>query len=230
VIDSDEVERFAVHLPISKNAKAIAGRGTRHSAALGISECSDAFTIVVSEERGVVSVAESGKLREVATAADLKRRLDTFLHSIHPSTPEPLWRRIVIQHGRLKLLAIAIATLAWFVLAYDPHTVQRTFVVQIEYRNVPADLLLDENAPDEARLTLTGSERNFRFLEPGTLKITLDLTDVSPGFQQFPLTESNIRLPPNLSAYRIEPRVVDLLLLKQPAVEQPTGDKPGGNE
>ncbi len=79
VLDQDRIEQFAAHLPISRNSQEIAGRGTRHSAALGLSECSDSLTIVVSEERGVVSVAESGDLSEIATATDLEQRLKDFL-------------------------------------------------------------------------------------------------------------------------------------------------------
>ena len=52
--------------------------GTRHRAALGISEVSDAVTIVVSEETGKVSVTQGGKLRHDITAEQLAK----LLHSI----------------------------------------------------------------------------------------------------------------------------------------------------
>ena len=225
IIDDGRIEQFAAHLPISKNTKRIAGRGTRHSAALGLSERSDALTMVVSEERGVVSVAESGKLREMATAAELKRRLEEFLSATFPSTTQPPWKRLVTQHGRLKILAVVVAIFAWFALAYDPHTIQRTFAVQVEYRSLPDSLILDERAPNDARVTLSGLERNFRFLEPSSLKITLDLGDVRAGTQDFPITESNIRIPANLSPYRIEPRVIRLYFEERPP-DRPAGEQP----
>ncbi|MDA1054452.1 MAG: diadenylate cyclase [Planctomycetota bacterium] len=217
IMDNSRIEQFAAHLPISKNTKEIAGRGTRHSAGLGLSECSDSLTIVVSEERGVVSVAEAGTLTEMATADDLKRHLKKFLSAKFPHVTQPFWERFLIQHGLLKILALAIAIVAWFVLAYDPHTIQRTFVVPIEYRNLARGLVLDETAPNEARVTLSGSERNFRFLEPGSLKVTLDLTDARAGYQEFPITDRNIRLPTNLAPYRIEPRFIRLYLREQPS-------------
>ena len=210
VIERDRVAQFAAHLPISKNTEVIAGRGTRHSAALGLAECSDALTIVVSEERGVVSVAEAGELTEMSTASDLMKRLQRFFRTTFPETSQSLWRRLLVQHGGLKIMSLLVAIVAWFVLAYDPHTVQRTFAAPVEYRNLPESLELDESAPSEARVTLSGSERDFRFLDPGTLKISLDLEDFREGFQEVVVAEKHIRLPGDLSLYRIEPRVIRL--------------------
>ena len=213
VIEGNQIKQFAAHLPISQNTNSVAGRGTRHSAALGLSERSDALTIVVSEERGVVSIAESGKLKEMPTAASLKQRLDDFQETVLPEEARPMWNRILVQHVRLKLLSLMIATIAWFALAYDPHTVQRTFVFPIEYRNLAKQLMIDEGAPIEIRVTLSGSDRDFRFLDPANVKMTLDLSDVSVGFHELPLSEKNIRLPANLSPYRIDPRTIRLRLL-----------------
>ena len=226
VIDHHRIEQFAAHLPISKNTREITGRGTRHCAALGLSECSDALTVVISEESGVVSVAEAGKLKEMSTAAELKRHVETFLSSKFPSVAEPTWRRRLTQHGHLKLLALALAVAAWFVLAYDPNTVQRTFVVPLEYRNLPNKLVLDETVPNEARVTLSGSERNFRFLDPASLKITLDLAEARLGFYDLAITERNIQLPMNLSPYRIEPSVIRMYLREKPSREK---RRNGGN-
>jgi uncharacterized protein (TIGR00159 family) len=212
IIDGERIDRFSVHLPISKNQKEIAGRGTRHSAALGLSECSDALVIAVSEERGAVSVAEAGKLKQMASVAALKSRLEKFLEAKFPQKTPSAWSRYVAEHGRLKILAITLAVVAWFVLAYDPNTIQRTFVVPVEYRNLPNHLVFDHAGPNEARITLSGSERDFRFLEPGNLKITVDLTEAVEGRQEITVTEANVRLPTNLALYRIEPRVIRLQL------------------
>ncbi len=190
IIEREQVTQFAAHLPISQNTNEIAGRGTRHSAALGLSERSDSLTIVVSEERGVVSVAESGKLAEMPTAASLKQRLEKFFASAFPAVTQPLWKRVILQHGRLKLLSVSVAIIAWFVLAYDPNTVQRTFVIPIEYRNLAKGIELDVTAPHEARVTLSGLERHFRFLDPSSLKITLDLTDMRIGFHEIPVSDA----------------------------------------
>lgn len=226
VIEDQRITRFGAHLPISTNTQAIAGRGTRHSAALGLSERSDALVIVVSEERGVVSLAQAGTLTELRKATELRDQLDHYLESTVPATSQSPWIRLLTQHGRLKFLSLAIAVTAWFVLAYDPNTVQRTFVVPVEYVNLSPTVELDENAATEARITLTGSERDFRFLDPGSLKVSLDLTNIDVGFQEIVVAESNMRLPSNVSLYRIEPRLMRIYVL--PRAPKQSADS-GGN-
>jgi len=62
-------------LPLSKNPNLAASYGTRHRAALGISEDTDALVIIVSEERKTVAVAEQGEIKVFARNEDLMHLL-----------------------------------------------------------------------------------------------------------------------------------------------------------
>lgn len=208
ILDRDRVEYFGAHLPISKNQKEIRGRGTRHSAALGLSECSDALTVVVSEERGVVSVAERGKLTEARTATDLKVHVQQFLEEKFPAKYRAAWKQLVAHHAWLKLLALSFAVVAWFVLAFNVQEIQTSILVPIEYRNTFPVAQLDDSAPAEALVTLSGSERSFRLLDRRTLKISIDLKEVNGDAGYIRITEDNLRLPPNLKVSRIRPNEV----------------------
>lgn len=81
VIRNGKLYAAGCFLPISDNHSISKTLGTRHRAALGMSENSDALIIVVSEETGVISVAENGKLTRDYDAATLAQRLEKTLFS-----------------------------------------------------------------------------------------------------------------------------------------------------
>lgn len=66
-------------LPLTKNEEVDVNLGTRHRAALGMSEESDAVIVVVSEETGNISVAYRGRLTRDYTRDTLKERLEELL-------------------------------------------------------------------------------------------------------------------------------------------------------
>jgi diadenylate cyclase len=76
LIYNNKIEAARCTLPLSENAIAEDRKlGTRHRAGLGITEESDAFTIIVSEETSEISVAENGKLTKCKDINDLEKRL-----------------------------------------------------------------------------------------------------------------------------------------------------------
>ncbi|MBO5439311.1 MAG: diadenylate cyclase CdaA [Clostridia bacterium] len=66
-------------LPLSVNPDIIKDLGTRHRAAIGVSENSDCVAVVVSEETGIVSIAHEGHIYRNFTRATMKKRLEEFL-------------------------------------------------------------------------------------------------------------------------------------------------------
>ncbi len=66
-------------LPLSAKSDIVRDLGTRHRAAIGMSENSDALVVVVSEETGIISVAHDGVLKRRFTVKSLEAELRTFL-------------------------------------------------------------------------------------------------------------------------------------------------------
>ena len=75
IIRGNKIVSATCYLPLSDNLHLSKELGTRHRAAVGVSEVNDSLTIVVSEETGKVSVAEQGKLERDVTPERLKERL-----------------------------------------------------------------------------------------------------------------------------------------------------------
>jgi diadenylate cyclase len=79
VIQNDIIEAAKCILPLSGNPALENRLGTRHRAAIGISEESDAFVIVVSEENGTISVVENGEMNQGLNYQKLLNSLNTAL-------------------------------------------------------------------------------------------------------------------------------------------------------
>lgn len=75
IIRDNRVYAAGCFLPLSGNDELSKELGTRHRAALGVSEVSDAITIVVSEERGSISVAMESRLQRDLSVQNLRRLL-----------------------------------------------------------------------------------------------------------------------------------------------------------
>lgn len=78
ILRDNRVVAATCYLPLSANTDINKDLGTRHRAAVGISEVSDSVTVVVSEESGSISVAHSGNLYRHLDAESLRKRLVAF--------------------------------------------------------------------------------------------------------------------------------------------------------
>lgn len=78
LVRNDRVQAATCYLPLSDNLSLNKNLGTRHRAAVGISEVSDALTIIVSEETGNVSYAQKGQIRTNVSANELREQLKTL--------------------------------------------------------------------------------------------------------------------------------------------------------
>ena len=89
VIEGDVIAAAACRLPLSESSKLDTTLHMRHRAAVGISEATDAIAVVVSEERGTVSVAIEGRLRRMSGLAELRGLLRSELTKDEPPEERP---------------------------------------------------------------------------------------------------------------------------------------------
>lgn len=206
IIDGGAITSFGVHLPLSKRVgdKAF---GTRHTAALGLSECSDAMVLVVSEERGEISIAHDSAIEVVNEPAELKARLVAFRENLAPPTPVSLWRRLLVQNPGAKLLSLTVAVIMWATTfgGDQGETIRRTYTVPVTVSNPPAGMSLDETSPDQATITLSGPEREFRNLDERALELRVDIDHITAGVHRIPFDPRSLVRPATLEVARIDP-------------------------
>ena len=234
IIDDARIESFGVHLPLTTDDTQLGAGGTRHAAALGLAERSDALILVVSEETGTISLGREGRLEPVESRADLNAKLAEEFDLQDESTPPPFWKRWFTHNLGLKGASLLLAAVLWFVLANQITPIQRTYTVPIEYRNVPKQLAIEQET-SQARLEIVGPERAFRRLKSDTLAVSIDVSGAEPGTRHFVLSGDQVVLPNELSIRDIEPSRVSATLFrlvetKLPVAVRTVGSPPSGRE
>jgi diadenylate cyclase len=89
IIRGDRISAAACFLPLSMNPVLSTQLGTRHRAAIGITEETDAIAVAVSEETGSISLAVAGTIERDLTVEQLRHRMGTLLRRYVPPTPLP---------------------------------------------------------------------------------------------------------------------------------------------
>jgi len=215
IIENDRISRFAAHLPLSNNFQQLINVGTRHSAALGLTELSDALCIAVSEERGTISVARNGRLRQVDNIQELGLLLRRFLQEKYPSSERRTFSlALVRENWVVKLVTFSLAVGLWYVLIPGSSTVEVTYKLPVQVQNLPADYHVEEVMPSQVNATFTGPRRAFYFFDPGKLKVTVDLSATDTGRKVLRLTEQNVQHPQDLTLQQLDPQTLRVSVRK----------------
>lgn len=224
IIQGGRVKSFGVHLPLARQD--IKKFGTRHRAALGLAERSDAFIIIVSEEKGTISIAEDGNLKvlnEDSIIDELPARLHDFLrtHLFEGDTLSKKWHPLI--NWKEKLASVSIAFFLWyaFVVQLGAGTITKNFQVPVEFRSLPTEYLIENINPTEISVSLSGKEQDFSFLNSDKLKISVDLEGSTEGAQKYEITKDDIVGALNtLSIINLAPKIIKFNIKKAPLPSQ----------
>lgn len=224
IVGNERISRFAAHLPLSKDFKQLAHVGTRHSAALGLAELSDALCIAVSEERGTISVARDGRLRQVNNLQELGSLLQKFLQEKYPSAPRRGFSISLVRENWLaKLVTFSLAVGLWYVLVPGSSTIEVTYKLPVQVENLPTGLRVEDLQPNAVSATFTGAKRTFYFFDPGKLKVAVDLSTTEPGRKTLRISEQNVRHPPTLTLQQLAPTTVRVVVRKSQREQEDKG-------
>lgn len=126
IIRNDRIAGAACILPLSRNSNFPKTVGTRHRAALGLSEETDAVIIVVSEETGDISLVVEKKILSNLNAESLKKEIMNLYASASSSKYRPfslglkpqLNRRAFRSNLDIKLISLALTLILWYYIKY----------------------------------------------------------------------------------------------------------------
>ncbi|MBN1128432.1 MAG: diadenylate cyclase [Chitinispirillaceae bacterium] len=205
IVRGNIISQFACHLPLSKDLSKTQRTGTRHAAALGLSELTDALCIVVSEERGTISLAHGGTLRETVDSEDLSRKIEAFYREISPHAEKKPWWDFITKNYREKAIALVITCALWFFVVHESRIEYHTYPVAVGYSNLPSGFAVTSVLPAQVEVTLSGPKRSFYFVDANDLQISLSLFNAKSGEIEKPISLSHITVPNALSIETVEP-------------------------
>ncbi len=227
VLANDRVARFAVHLPLSTDRGQLADVGTRHTAALGLSERTDALCIVVSEERGTISIASGGNLRVVerprALAIELRRHQ-------RPSSGQAKtngWRQ---PRFRDALLAVGIAVGLWVVQVPGSVVTEVEVEAPVLVQKLPRELRLGGVEPDRVRVRLAGRRRDLVLARNGSVEVRVDALLARLGRRTFQITPALVVHPEGLEITSIRPDRVKISIVRAESAEGAEAEVPPKSE
>ena len=209
VIQGNQVKRVGAVLPLSTREDLPRYYGTRHRAAVGLAEKTDALIIVVSEERGKVITVKGNTFHPVNDNLALHRILADHLG---------MWgeQAGTLQKERREALLAALVCIfcmgaVWFSFARGVETLT-SLEVPLEYMNRDPRMQITSTSVNTVRLHLAGSGALISSLRPDQVNVKVDLNAANNGENAFNITEQNIALPPGVRINRIEPPSVQVAL------------------
>jgi uncharacterized protein (TIGR00159 family) len=217
LVENNHVIRFAVHLPLSKDTRQLAHVGTRHSAALGLAELSDAVCLVVSQERGTISVARDGQLRQLDNIQELGAILQRFLEDKFPTREKKgLSLQLLRENWLIKITALSLSIGFWYIFVPGSKIVETTYKVPVVIENLPAGLKLDEVQPTEVTVRFSGQRRAFYLFDRKKLRATVDASLAVLGRRTFELSEQNVPHPKDIALVNLDPTSIRISVTKVP--------------
>jgi hypothetical protein len=126
----------------------------------------------------------------------------------------PRLRRFFFRNLGLKLLALAIALLAWFALSGQrrERISERSYRIPLSLVNVPAHTMVASPLPGGVDVRVRGSFTALRQLEPERLEAVIDLADARPGERVHHFAPEDINVPPEVEVLGIAPGEVRVTL------------------
>lgn len=204
VVELDRVTRAGVLLPLTNRTDVPACFGTRHRAALGLCERCDARVVVVSEERGQVTLVQGGEWRFVGAVPELVELLRAGDRGGEART-EPVWKSLLFGNPRRKLSAAAITAMVWSLSLVSSGTAIRDLVVPVEFTNPPAGLDVSQASATHFEMRVRGPRWEVESLRASEMSVRFDLSQARPGVVKLTHPSDVVNLPPAVSVERLRP-------------------------
>lgn len=209
IIKGDRIVEVGALLPLSHRKDIPSSFGTRHRAALGLSENSDALVVIVSEEKGTVLAAKKGGIKTLRRKEDLLQLL--MQHTGIARKPLEFYKKEKFEISVMALLSVLFVISIWASFFKGMETLI-TLQTPIDYMNRDPKVEILDTSINSVSLNLSGSGPLIKSIRPEQVLVRIDLRDATVGKNRFAITKQNITLPPGIKLKNVYPKNVDVTL------------------
>jgi len=211
VIQGNRVTEVSAILPLTPRTDLPSYYGTRHRAALGLTERKDAMVVVVSEERGVVTVAKGTQMNVMHKNDELE---ETLLEHMGSGKKQKGYYSNILKSKMFgpaltAFFSLLFITGIWFGISRGLNTMI-TLDVPIEYLNRDPSMEIVNTLENTVRLHLSGSDVLVKSIKPEQIRVKIDMGKAIMGPNSFPIKEENISLPPGIVLTKVNPAVINM--------------------
>ncbi len=211
IVEGDRISKVACILPLSLRDDLPATFGTRHRAAAGLSEKSDALVVVVSEERGRVATAKGGVFSYPKSRAELRVILEDHIgRKTFNAKAEKNERFEMITAACLSFLLISSV---WFGFTRSLDTLV-SFEVPVQYTGRAPGVDIVGSSDDVVRVHVIGAGALIRSVRADQVAVNIDLGTLPLGVNTLRILPNDVSLPPGVALNRVTPSEVEVTLDK----------------
>jgi len=204
IVQGDRVVEVAAILPLSKRSDLPTHFGTRHRAAMGLAEQTDALVIVVSEERGHVTVFKDESFIHIHDNIELDQLLRG--HAGEEGEVRGL-KRQTLELGLAAMICLVSITTVWFSFARGLESLIN-IEVPVEFMNRDAHMEIFDVSNSSVKLQLSGSGALLKSVRADQVKVKLNLANTMPGSNHLIISRDTIFLPPGIKLKQVDPQVL----------------------
>ena len=210
LVKDGRIALASCHLPLSSNHDIPQHFGTRHRAALGLSERTDAIVVVVSEERGEVLLAEAGEFLKLGSPEELVTALEQRVSPVREKTSLTLWQKM-FSNLLPKTALLLIVTASWALITSRQGQIT-TVTAPIRLQGISDELVLVRSSPEEVDVQL----KSFSSLTPAPAKLDIsanvDLSGIREGQTAVRIKNSDFALPSGMAVSSVTPSSIKVVM------------------
>ncbi len=222
LISKGKILKTSCYLPLSAREDLPQEWGTRHRAALGLTEQCDAWVMIISEERGEISFVGDQELQKVKDQKELSMIIEDVIlvqKEVHTSIKEKI-KSWFTRRYKIKAAVFTLVFILWMVLA-GQQNFEKKIDLPLNFKNIPTELMVSQPKDPKISITFRGLRKDVSLLNKNNVLTSIDLFSARLGTTFYSINTGNLTLPNDrIDVVNISPTRIELTFENRPKLIQ----------